>query len=372
MDLIKDRPLEALRCMVGDVAGGEGIKEVRLCPAGEVKSKSGAFVMDREAARLIQAALTEHETPLPIDYEHQTLGGRYASPDGRAPAAGWIHEVYFDEGKGLMALVKWNEKGAEMIRGGEYLYLSPVLGIRQADRRAVELHSAALTNKPAIPAMDRLAASERIPKMELTVMADEPEGSKDEAAEMTPEQWVEKIGGLVGVKFDGHNYQEVFKAAAEALEGKASAAQQTGAVASSAPILAELVALREEIAEVRNWKASKEIDDVLRVWIDKGCICTEGSFGYQDMSICRELARNSPRAFARFMGERKRALPPEGRTTPPSEAQSKRGRVIRNAVLKYTGEPTLQKTTDRNAWVALALREAGMEKLADGELKPFV
>jgi hypothetical protein len=169
------------------------------------------------------------------------------------------------------------------------------------------------------------------------------------------------------VKFTGENMQDVFKAVVGALEGKA-----VKPVAATAPILAELVALREEIAEVRNWKASKEIDDVLRPHIDAGCICTEGMFGYEDLAICRELARDSPRAFASFMAQRRTALPRQGGTTPPSAATTKRQKIIRNGVLKFTGEPTLQKTTDVDAFVGLALREAGMEKLADGELKPFV
>ena len=46
--------------------------------------------------------------------------------------------------------------------------------------------------------------------------------------------------------------------------------------------------------------------------------------------------------------------------------------MIQEAVLKFTGAPTLQKTTSVDAYVGLALREEGLEKLAEGELKPFV
>ena len=62
---------------------------VRIAPWGRVESTSGMFVVDEESARLVLEAFEEHGTDLPIDYEHQTLGGQFASPSGPAPAAGW-------------------------------------------------------------------------------------------------------------------------------------------------------------------------------------------------------------------------------------------------------------------------------------------
>lgn len=148
-------------------------KRVLLVPWGEVSSAAGTFVLDKDAAELTLAAFESHGTDLPIDYEHQTLGGEYSSPTGQAPAAGWIRKLTpispEDAGRdgrpaapGLWADVTWTSEGAERLSHREYRYLSPVALVRRTDRRLVGLHSAALTNKPAIvgmqPVVNRIAA----------------------------------------------------------------------------------------------------------------------------------------------------------------------------------------------------------------------
>jgi phage I-like protein len=87
---------------------------------------------------------------LVIDYEHQSLGGKFARADGQAPAAGWIKSLRIKPGEGLLADVQWTESATEMLARRQYRYLSPVVIVRQMDRRAVELHSVALTNTPAM------------------------------------------------------------------------------------------------------------------------------------------------------------------------------------------------------------------------------
>jgi len=138
----------ALRSAV--LAAAEVPGRILLAPWGGVESTNGSFVVDEESARLTVAAFEEHGTDLPIDYEHQTLGGPYASPDGRAPAAGWIKRIFGEPGVGLLADIEWTEQGREMLAAKQYRYLSPVAIIRKSDRKLVGIHSAALTNKPAI------------------------------------------------------------------------------------------------------------------------------------------------------------------------------------------------------------------------------
>jgi phage I-like protein len=133
-------------------------ERVLIAPWGRVDSTNGSFVVDEESASLVIAAFEAHGTDLPIDYEHQTLGGRYSSPSGQAPAAGWIKGVEVEPGVGLFAIVAWTETGAERVAGGEYRYLSPVAVVRRSDRKLIALHSAALTNKPAIAGMRPLVA----------------------------------------------------------------------------------------------------------------------------------------------------------------------------------------------------------------------
>ncbi|HWL94461.1 MAG TPA: phage protease [Phycisphaerae bacterium] len=150
---------------------------VMIVPWGEVQSSAGAFMFDDDAAAETLAAFAAHGTDLPVDYEHQTLGGEFSSPNGQAPAAGWITGLVpvspeqagsqdMPAQAGLWANVTWTDDGSERLANREYRYLSPVALVRKTDGRLVGLHSAALTNKPAIVGMrpvvnrDRLSAGE--------------------------------------------------------------------------------------------------------------------------------------------------------------------------------------------------------------------
>lgn len=136
------------------VAASQVPTRLRIAPWGEVDSTSGRFVVDDEAARLVIQAFEEHGTDLPIDYEHQTLGGPYASPTGQAPAAGWIKRLEAEPGEGIIAVVEWTQPALKQLAAKEYRYLSPVALVRKSDRKLLALHSVALTNKPAIVGMD--------------------------------------------------------------------------------------------------------------------------------------------------------------------------------------------------------------------------
>ncbi len=135
------------------LAGETVPQRVLLAPWGQVESTSGSFVVDDESARLATDAFEEHGTDLPIDYEHQTLGGTYSSPNGQAPAAGWIKRLFAESGVGLLAEIEWTDQAEKLLASKEYRYLSPVAIIRKNDRKLVAIHSAALTNKPAIVGM---------------------------------------------------------------------------------------------------------------------------------------------------------------------------------------------------------------------------
>ncbi len=123
---------------------------VRIAPWGAVESANGQFTVDDESALLVTQQFEAHGTDLPIDYEHQTLGGPYASPNGQAPAAGWIKRIESEPGKGLFAIVEWTEPAREQLASKQYRYLSPVAVVRKEDQKLIALHSVALTNKPAI------------------------------------------------------------------------------------------------------------------------------------------------------------------------------------------------------------------------------
>ena len=122
-----------------------------LPPGGKVRSTHGDFLFDEKAAKELMAAFDRRKNDLVVDYEHQTLTG------AEAPAAGWIKALAWDPVQGLWADVEWTPRGAEYVKNKEYRYLSPVIRIRKSDNRAVELHSAALTNDPAIDGMVPIA-----------------------------------------------------------------------------------------------------------------------------------------------------------------------------------------------------------------------
>lgn len=132
------------------------LTRILIAPWGEVESTRGNFVIDQEAVAATIEQFRQHGTDLPIDFEHQTLGGPYSSPDGLAPAAGWIKDLIGVESVGLMAEVAWTELGREQLHRRQYRYLSPVAMVRKSDRRMTGLHSAALTNKPAIVGMEAI------------------------------------------------------------------------------------------------------------------------------------------------------------------------------------------------------------------------
>ena len=146
------RMLTALRST--DLAEDPVPTRLLIAPWGKVRSSNGEFLVDDESARLVIEAYQEHATDLPIDYEHQTLGGRFSSPTGRAPAAGWITAIESEPNVGLFALVNWTEAAEGQLRAKEYRYLSPVAIVRKSDRKLVAVHSVALTNKPAIVGME--------------------------------------------------------------------------------------------------------------------------------------------------------------------------------------------------------------------------
>lgn len=168
---------------VGQAAteGGATVPQrILIAPAGQVRSASGSFLVDGEAMEITVAAFQAHGTDIPIDYEHQTLGGLYSSPSGQAPAAGWIKSLIAvssssaiedDDGQplaeGLWAEVSWTSEAREKLAARQYRYISPVALVRRSDRRLVGIHSVALTNKPAIvgmrPVVNRVDAPQQVP-----------------------------------------------------------------------------------------------------------------------------------------------------------------------------------------------------------------
>lgn len=119
---------------------------VKLLPRGTVTTQKGDFVVDEDSYRAMKEQMQLHGVDIVIDYEHQTL------KDIQAPAAGWIKELLLLE-DAIAAKVEWTPTAQKYIKNKEYRYLSPVVKVGKKDNKAWVLHSAGLTNTPAIDGM---------------------------------------------------------------------------------------------------------------------------------------------------------------------------------------------------------------------------
>ena len=102
----------------------------------------GRFLVDKEAFLIVAGHFGRRGNDIVVDYEHQTVDGV------KAPAAGWINELRWEDGRGIMARCRWTDAAGGHIAKQEYRYFSPVFFVRKTDNRLVGLHSVALTNAP--------------------------------------------------------------------------------------------------------------------------------------------------------------------------------------------------------------------------------
>ena len=103
---------------------------------------------------------------VPVDFEHATElpGSEGSIPSQGAPATGFILELRNGGQSGLFGLVEWLEPGLSYVRAGRYRRFSPAVQFDAVDPVTAEklgpmLTSGALTNRPFLDGMTRLAAS---------------------------------------------------------------------------------------------------------------------------------------------------------------------------------------------------------------------
>lgn len=346
-----EREVAVLRS--ADLAGGDVPREVMVAPWGAVESSNGAFVVDEEGGRLVIAAFEAQGTDLPIDYEHQTLGGGYASPTGQAPAAGWIKRLFVrpppgpartgdeagqrqgdggeeDRPPGLYADVEWTEPARGQLAARQYRYLSPVAVVRKSDRRLVALHSAALTNKPAIVGMEAIVNR-----------SDEGADSRDDA------------------RTQRHGETEVY-AMTEALDRLRGVLGLDGASEATAVLLAA----SERIASLTDAARQSEAETRVVAAMEAGKL-TEGQ---REWAVA--LAMKDPAAFEAWEASAP-VVVQVGRIDADAEhghgtaarvdgAAGDRERVLiaAKARAEFRANPELELLTSEEAYVALAMREA--------------
>lgn len=142
---------------------GSSVGIAQLLPAGEFVARDGRpgpgkcwRISDAQGKQLAaKLNATASQTPIVIDYEHQTL---LSKDNGReAPAAGWIRGAQWRPGQGLFATVEWTAHAKARIAAGEYRYISPVITYDD-DGNVTGLQLAALVNHPALIGMEPVLA----------------------------------------------------------------------------------------------------------------------------------------------------------------------------------------------------------------------
>lgn len=209
-----DGKQEEVVCSAGQVAVDGVPGEIKILPLGMVHNVRQDFLVDEESCQKIIESFRGRRLDLVIDYEHQTL------KDIQAPAAGWIKDIK-KGGDSLIAVVEWTLKAQEYLKNKEYRYLSPVVFVRKTDNKAIGLHSAALTNTPAIDGMFAIVNSAGFPAGSI-------ETKKQGGTKM---EFLQKIAELLGLPPEATETDVA--AAVEALKKGENKQQEQEVVANS-------------------------------------------------------------------------------------------------------------------------------------------
>ncbi|WP_312938874.1 phage protease [Oscillibacter sp.] len=209
---------------------------IPIIPLGHVTSSKGDFEVDTESLRAMKAMIAQRGVDLVVDYEHQTLAGV------QAPAAGWVQDLSIKDGY-IVAKVQWTPKAAQYLENKEYRYISPVVNVRKSDKKAMGLHSLALTNTPAIEDMKAIVNSDTF---------EEQEGGQNNM------ELMQKIAQLLGLGEDAPPDQ-IMEALTAALND-AKALKE--AAAKAEPPAADNVVANKAVCELLDLKAGAAADDV--------------------------------------------------------------------------------------------------------------
>jgi phage I-like protein len=372
---ILDRGLECQSFGTPEVGGG--LKTILLTPDGAVESANGRFVVDAEGAAMMVESFDRQGVEIPVDFEHQTLGGPYSSPDGRAPAAGWVTKIWYEIGRGVSAFVRWNAKTREAIREGAYGYVSPVLIVRKSDLKAIGLHSVGLTNKPAIVGLARIAASTRLTDTERKPMAD---GTMMDASAMLGE-----LAGLLKIEVKGDA-----AALVSAIHAKLKALLAADAVAIAQSVrtalglredadadlvaanistlkarTADVAAIETELTALKVQVHNHELEDWLAPYSAKGVVGWGGNEAHRkaDREMILRMASSNRADCETVLKQRLSFMPPQGRTNPPTGRQM----AIIEAEREYHSDVGHQNATSLKAFVSQSLRDKGLPTLTEDE-----
>jgi len=386
--------------------------------------------LDKAGADAVIAAFEKHGVDIPVDYHHSTVRAAQGK-QAKALAAGWVTGLAYEEGKGLVATVKWSKQAAAEIKSQAYRYLSPVIFFDEKKNTVLELDSVALTNKPRTRNMpDLLEAAERRLNREPS-MAKKTHSTKNyrrPVAWRTLAKGEEIAPGVdIAVEDLPPEEVEVLDAVGEAINALAAAMRDNGADladdADAVTILAmardlqsgapsdEEEAERKELAEALGLKPDATVkacaEAVHKQAVNSGATsnlskrlaAAESNLAERDkadatskvkssiaahvetgrlnpndkkqMASAEALATNDIDGFESFMA-RQPVLADPTKTDfsggdTPTGATGKRGIAIAKASAEYDG--LTEPTVRKSSWIRAALDDEGMAKLTDAELK---
>jgi len=384
----QDSPLACASVRLKNWINDASQNVVKIVPDGVVESKRGTFTIDAAVAKRIIDAFRAHGVELPIDFDHAVIDGK----PGEAKAVGWITDLEYVPGEGILARVDWRDVARDAIRRREYQYLSPAFALEHGE--IVELDSAALTNKPAIPRMEKLAASTRGASgdnREVRAMT----GTMAEDAGAIATKMEEKIGALKlalvkrGVQLaDTAEAMDILDAALELLgkgaDPSANAASTGDTVVANAARSAlglDAKATREDtlLAFARVCAAGlvqrermDQVKAIVEPYVRRGIVGSpDAKYNREDYPRMLALAAAAPEEFETVVRNRAALLPPQGRTTPPvrdGASTADRTRVIASVRSDFASDPRHAKVTTLRAFVQLALMDAQLESLHSNEM----
>lgn len=281
---------------------------IQLIPGGAVQSAKGDFICDPEAMATVIAAFGSLGRRMVIDYEHQTLTGE------EAPAAGWLDQLEARD-DGLYGHVEWTERGRSYVASKEYGYLSPVIWVRESDRRVIELHSVALTNDPAIRNMRPLVNSRRgttegdmdLKAMALALGLSEDASEEDVLAAAKRFALTRKgVVAALGLKDDASeaDVEAAAQRAAEFQRGMVDVLELKADV-SPATARGKLLALRQpgtsgvDVAELKRRLDERDAEDLVQLALTQGKVAPSSvewarRQAGKDLASFREFLKDAP------------------------------------------------------------------------------
>jgi len=281
--------------LIANSASVDGVpSQIKFLPVGEVKSLEGDFHVDDETFESMDRIIKSRGLEIVIDYEHQTLR------DVQAPAAGWVKSIHKTD-EALVADVEWTEKAKEYLKNKEYKYISPVVLVRKKDRKALVLHSIALTNTPAVDGMFKVVNKMASNEVDLNEYDKDSKGGN--------EMELSVLIKLLGLKEDATEAD--VKAAIEALQTKKDDDDAKVEIVANKTITG-LLGLTEdaktedvvtEIMALKNTQTQVNAEDLVELALKDGKITAaqkEWAVGY---------AEDDPEGFKLFVNKAPQIVP---------------------------------------------------------------